>query len=364
MRVSIGLMLIGCVLLAGCGGDGNKPVANPGTPAAPSGVTPSAGGPLRGPDSPAGGAIGVPPGAGASAGSVAAPAKPAAIESGVAKLTPDNTKIEFVCNHVGANPDPRKGGFAKFAGQAEIDSDGKTLKSVAVVIETASLWTQLPPLTTHLNSPDFFDMREYPEAKFQSTKIAPLNEKGEATITGNLTLLKATKEISFPATVAISGEGLTLKANFNIDRAEFGMDRLQDRVEKTIALTVAIGEQTQPQQGGGGFGPGGPGRAGGRGGPGGGQGGNFDPVAMFKQRDTNGDGKLTGDEIHERMKQDMKSVDTDGDGEISLEEFTARMRQFGGGRQGGGPQGGARPPGNGAAPPAAPAGTPDGAQPK
>jgi polyisoprenoid-binding protein YceI len=244
-----------------------------------------------------------------------------------------------VGTHAGNKPDPRTGGFTRFSGQAEVDSDGKTLKSVSVEIETGSLWTQMPPLTAHLNSPDFFDTREYPAAKFESTQIAADGDGGQLTITGNLTLLAATREVSFPANVTVSAEGLMLNAKFAIDRADFGMDKLVERVEKTVSLTVVIGEKTQPQQGPGGVG-------GGRGGPGAG----FDPLAMFKQRDANGDGKLAGDEIPDRMRQDLKVIDTNEDGEITLEEFQARMRQFGGGR----PPGGAPGAGPGGAPGATP----------
>src|SRR5207247_1917380 len=90
--------------------------------------------------------------------------KPVPIKSGVALLTPENSKIEFVGTHVGAKPDPRTGGFEKFTGRAEVDPATKTLKSLSVDIETGSLWTQFPMLTNHLNSPDFFDTREYPAA--------------------------------------------------------------------------------------------------------------------------------------------------------------------------------------------------------
>jgi hypothetical protein len=89
--------------------------------------------------------------------------------------------------------------------------------------------------------------------------------------------------------------------------------------------------------GAGGPGAGGPG-AGGR--PPGAGGGSFDPTAIFNQRDTNGDGKLSGDEISGRMAENMSSTDTNGDGEISLEEFQARMRQFSSGGGGGGRPGG------------------------
>lgn len=84
----------------------------------------------------------------------------------------------------------------------------------------------------------------------------------------------------------------------------------------------------------GGFGPGGPG--GGPGGPGPGGFGNFDPAARFKERDANSDGKLTGDEISERMMQNLEAIDTDKDGGITLEEFQTSMQRFFGGQGGGG----------------------------
>jgi hypothetical protein len=46
---------------------------------------------------------------------------------------------------------------------------------------------------------------------------------------------------------------------------------------------------------------------------------------------------LTGDEISERMREDLEATDTDGDGAVSLEEFQARTQQFRGGP--GGPGG-------------------------
>lgn len=95
----------------------------------------------------------------------------------------------------------------------------------------------------------------------------------------------------------------------------------------------------------GGSGPGaggGPGGGGPGGGPGGG--GGFNPEAMFAERDADGDGKLTGEEISDRMRQNLAAIDTDGDGSVSKEELVARMSQFGGrgGRGGLGGDGGER----------------------
>ena len=46
-------------------------------------------------------------------------------------------------------------------------------------------------------------------------------------------------------------------------------------------------------------------------------------VKMFERSDANGDGKLTGDEIPERMRDKLKMIDKDGDGSISKSEFAA-----------------------------------------
>ena len=46
-------------------------------------------------------------------------------------------------------------------------------------------------------------------------------------------------------------------------------------------------------------------------------------VKMFERNDANGDGKLTGDEIPERMRDKLKMVDKDGDGSISKSELAA-----------------------------------------
>jgi polyisoprenoid-binding protein YceI len=177
-------------------------------------------------------------------------------------LSPANTKIQFVGKHTNEQPD-RVGHFEKFDGKAEVDKAAGELKSVSVVIETGSLSTQFAKLTNHLNSPDFFDSRQFPTAKFESTRIEPNAAAGQDksggpshTVTGNLTLLATTKEISFPAVVNVGEDGLTLRADFSVDRTEFGMDRLQEGVQKTVLLNVVVGEKPETQKGAGGTGGG------------------------------------------------------------------------------------------------------------
>jgi polyisoprenoid-binding protein YceI len=167
---------------------------------------------------------------------------PVPVRSGAATLTPQNTKLQFVCAHVAADPMPRKGGFAKFMGKAEVDVATRSLKSLDVDIDTTSLFTEFDMLTNHLKSPDFFEVRRFPTAHFEATKIES-SSAGTSQITGKLTLHGVTRQISFPATVEIGDAGLKLRTELTLDRSEFGMNYDPKKVENKVSLTVVVGEK-------------------------------------------------------------------------------------------------------------------------
>ena len=246
---------------------------------------------------------------------------PVALSDGSATLTPENTKVDFVGIHVGDDPKPRLGGFAKFTGSLELNVDG-SLKSMSMEFETASLWTQNgDKLTGHLKNPDFLDVEKYPTAKFvsKSTKVGA--KEGTVDIVGDFTLMEKTNEITIPATLTKTNEGVALKSEFKLDRATFGMDKMLDRVSKLVSITLSVGEKTTVQAAG-------KDQAENRGARG--QRGGRSPGNMFKNQDKDGDGKLTGDEIPQFLKARVEKIDSDKDGSITLEEMQKAMGGRGG----------------------------------
>lgn len=92
-------------------------------------------------------------------------------------------------------------------------------------------------LEGHLKSADFFDSNKYPLAKFEITSVTPFDSSqvksvlpnSNVLISGNLTLKNTTKNVTFPAVVTISNAFVAAKANFNIDRTQWGLSYGNDQ---------------------------------------------------------------------------------------------------------------------------------------
>ena len=152
-------------------------------------------------------------------------------------LTGENTKVTFVGTKPGGKHD---GGFKKLSGNATVTDGNIETLTIAVEIDTDSLYTDDPSgkLTGHLKNPDFFGVKDHPKATFKTTKVEK-TDKGY-TITGDLTMIGKTKAVSFPATVAANGDTLTLNAEFTIDRTDWGMNYGKGKIDDKVTIKVAV----------------------------------------------------------------------------------------------------------------------------
>lgn len=152
------------------------------------------------------------------------------------KLDTEKSSIEFL----GKKTDGQHGGgFKKFKVEAEADWEDPSKSKLSIMIETTSIWSDDSKLTDHLKNPDFFDVRKYPEIKFESTKIEPVSET-QANITGKLTMLGKTTEVVVPCEVAPSDTQIDLTAKFEIDRTKWGMNYGVGKINKEVAITAKL----------------------------------------------------------------------------------------------------------------------------
>jgi polyisoprenoid-binding protein YceI len=151
-------------------------------------------------------------------------------------ITPENSKIEFTGSKVTGKHD---GGFKQFQGKVHVSNGA--VAHAKVTIDTTTLWSDTDRLTGHLKSADFFDVEKFPTSVFETTSISGTGDN--ATVTGNLTLHGITKQITFPAKIAVKDDAVTLAAEFSINRFDFNMKfpgKADDLIRDGVVLKLDV----------------------------------------------------------------------------------------------------------------------------
>ena len=104
---------------------------------------------------------------------------------------------------------------------AKVDIDMLSLSVDSFSEEEAE---QKEKLTGHLLADDFFKTETYPTSTFELTSIESTEGDYNSALTGNLTILDATKSITFNANVNVSDESVSMVSEkFIIDRTDWGL---------------------------------------------------------------------------------------------------------------------------------------------
>ena len=173
----------------------------------------------------------------------AEPEKTATNSAGTERLaiTPENSKVEFVAAKVTRS---HNGSFKRFAGTIDLVNNAVEDSRVTIDIEAGSVVTDEEALTKHLQTPDFFDVAKYPKATFTSTKIEAANS-GSAThsVTGNFELHGVKKSITFPATIQVAPDSVSVNAEFAINRKDFGVvfqNKTDDLIRDGVVIKLTV----------------------------------------------------------------------------------------------------------------------------
>ena len=136
------------------------------------------------------------------------------------KFDGSGSKLEWVGAKVThAHP----GGFKGFSGTIDLVGGKAEGSKVTVEIDLATVFTDSDKLAGHLKSADFFDVAKQAKGTFTSTAIKAGGEGGSHTVTGDLGIRGVAKSITFPATIAVSDSEVTAKADFAINRQDWGI---------------------------------------------------------------------------------------------------------------------------------------------
>lgn len=115
---------------------------------------------------------------------------------------------------------PVKGVFRDITGEGTVSDAGEVRGRISLA--TASFDSKIAKRDEHLRSDDFFSSEKFPAITFTADKAEPSG--AGMTISGTLTVRDQSRPISFPASVAMTGEGeVSVDATVRIDRSEYGL---------------------------------------------------------------------------------------------------------------------------------------------
>jgi polyisoprenoid-binding protein YceI len=163
------------------------------------------------------------------------------------KIDPVHSGIEFKIRHLGVSN--VRGTFSHPTGMVRLDDKDISRSSVEATIDTTTVNTNEPARDTHLKSPDFFNVAQFPTMTFKSTGLS--KSGGKLMLTGDLTLAGVTKPVTLtldgPAPPQTDAKGMTrsgFSASGTLHRSDFNFGSkykapvLGDDVDFTIDIEM------------------------------------------------------------------------------------------------------------------------------
>jgi polyisoprenoid-binding protein YceI len=122
-----------------------------------------------------------------------------------------------------------RGAFERWQGVIDFDEQNPAASKVSVTIEAGSIDTREAKRDAHLRSADFFDVEQYPEIRFDSTRVEK-GDEGQYVVTGDLTIRGVTREVQLEAEYLGGGKDpwgtqrIGFSAKTAINRKDFGLN--------------------------------------------------------------------------------------------------------------------------------------------
>jgi polyisoprenoid-binding protein YceI len=156
----------------------------------------------------------------------------------------DHSTIEFTGSKITGS---HSGGFKDLEGHFTLSEGETSPNSGTITIKMDSTYSDAEKLTGHLKSADFFDVEKFPTSTFTMTQVKETGNQAYE-ISGNFTLHGITKHITFPASAERSGDTATVRAEFDINRKEFGIvyaGKTDDLIRDEVVIRFNLESKSQ-----------------------------------------------------------------------------------------------------------------------
>lgn len=133
------------------------------------------------------------------------------------KLVAAQSDISFTSKQMGV---PVDGKFKKFDAQVAFDPKKPDAAKIALTIDLASVSIGVPETEAELAKPDWFSVKQFPQATFQSTRVKPLGG-GKFDVAGKLNIKGSSRDVVVPVALTQSGGNTMASGAFTIKRLDF-----------------------------------------------------------------------------------------------------------------------------------------------
>jgi polyisoprenoid-binding protein YceI len=147
----------------------------------------------------------------------AALALAAAVPAAAQQLVPAQSEISFTSKQMGV---PVDGRFRKFDAQLAFDPKKPEAAKIAMNIDLSSVALGVAETEAELAKPDWFHIKQFPQATFQSTAVKPL-AAGKYEVAGKLAIKGVSRDVVVPVALARNGTQTTASGQFAIKRLDF-----------------------------------------------------------------------------------------------------------------------------------------------
>jgi len=158
------------------------------------------------------------------------------------RIDPGHSTVLFSISHLGTSR--LTGRFDDIEGRFILGKD--KAPGLDVTIKTASVDTNHKKRDTHLRSPDFFNVKQYPVMHFSANKVSYDAQGRPSLLYGKLSLHGATKPVTFRVSPVGAGKDPWggYRAGFNasttLKRSDFGMRFMPGGIGDEVAVTINI----------------------------------------------------------------------------------------------------------------------------